>query len=60
MNLPFNGVKDFFQWLKAIIIMIPVTIFLVIVSIIFYLTLREPKESNGVCDGYCDHFDDLL
>ena len=60
MNLPFNGVWDFFQWLKAVIIMIPITIFVVVVGIIFYITVRTPTENGGACGGYCDHFDDLL
>jgi uncharacterized protein YpmS len=60
MNLPFNGFKDFWRWLWAVIIMIPIIILVVVVGVIFYLTVREPKESGGACGGYCDHFDDLL
>ena len=57
MTLPFTDTQDFFQWLKAVVIMIPVTIFVVVVGIIFYLTVKEPKECGGSSDGYCDHFD---
>lgn len=60
MSLPFNGVRDFFQWLKAVIVMIPITILVVVVGVIFYLTVKQPDECGGACGGYCDHFDDLL
>jgi len=57
--LPFNNIRDFFQWLKTVIVMIPITIYVIAVGIIFYFSIKKPENTNA-CDGYCDHFDDLL
>ena len=57
MTLPFTGIQDFFRWLLALIIMIPVTIYVLFVGILFYLTVKMPDENGGASGEYCDHFD---
>lgn len=52
-------IKDFFLFLRAVIIMVPVTIVLVVMFILFYIFIREPKEVSDARDNhhYLDHFD---
>jgi hypothetical protein len=53
--------RDFFQWFKAVVIMIPVTVYVLVIGILFYAYIRlRPKDVGGCSGGYCDHFDDLL
>lgn len=52
-------IKEFFLFLRAVIIMIPVTIVLLVMFTFFYFFIREPKEESDARDNhnYLDHFD---
>lgn len=53
--------SDFLQWLKAVVIMIPVTVYVLVVGFVFFIYIHcLPKSGGGCGGGYCDHFDDLL
>lgn len=51
------NMKNFFQWLFTILIMIPITIYLIGKFIFFYIFIREPKEKNSN-GNYLSHLDD--
>lgn len=53
--------KNFLKWLRAVVIMIPVTVYVLLVGGLLYLAIRLfPSTNGGAGIGYCDHFDDLL
>lgn len=52
--------KDFFQLLKAVLVMIPVAAYIIIVGTIFYMTIPLPRDDGKDArdtHNYLDPFD---
>ncbi len=62
MEVTWEDAKEFLRWLRAVLIMVPVTLYVLVVGILFYIYIRlmPTKENGGANSGYCDHLDDLI
>ena len=49
MTLPFANTPDFFGWLWAIIVIIPITITIVFVGVLFYFIVKDEYYENSSC-----------
>lgn len=51
--------RNFLQWLWAVIRFVPCAIIMVIAGILFYIFVPQPKEGSNARDEhhYLDHFD---
>ena len=43
--------KDFLRWVLAALLIIPLTIYVVVVGLLFYLYIRLLPKSGGGCGG---------
>jgi len=52
--------KDFVQWLWAVSRFVPAMLYVIIVFVIFYLFVPEPKENSSARDRhhYLDYLDE--